>query len=218
MLVRKSINVDTEETPLLAKWMQDNPRLWPLVVRDMLESLLASGDLPAKLRLKGVSVLGDDAAEADQAAPVEPRAAEAAVAVPAPDPVPLAAAAEAPVPDAGLAAAAARMPEPELDGQGRVDVEQSALPVAPEAKVEPQPEPVLEPVPEPQPEPVPEPQPEPVLEPVPELASAEPPAAAPVAQPVESEVPSDSVAGHVPPKPSAAAREAALAALRMNRF
>lgn len=202
MLLRKHIIVDTAETPLLAKWVQDNPRLWPLVVRDMLESLLASGDLPAKLRLKGVSVLGDDAAEADQAAPVEPRAAEAAVAVPAPDPVPLAAAAEAPVPDAGLAAAAARMPEPELDGQGRVDVEQSALPVAPEAKVEPQPEPV----------------PEPVLEPVPELASAEPPAAAPVAQPVESEVPSDSVASHVPPKPSAAAREAALAALRMNRF
>jgi pyruvate/2-oxoglutarate dehydrogenase complex dihydrolipoamide acyltransferase (E2) component len=195
MMLRKHLIVDAEETPLLAKWIQDNPRLWPLVVRDMLESLLANGDLPAKLRLKGVTVLADGGAdadggaEADQAPSPEPEAAEPAAvpttpeAVAVADPVPAPPAAEAYVPDAGLAVAAARVAEAE---EGRVGLAPDAqqLPSSPE----------------------------------PEAAPPIPSAAAPVAQPTELGVKSDPRVGDVEPRPSNAARSAALEALRKNQF
>lgn len=189
MMLRKHLIVDAEETPLLAKWIQDNPRLWPLVVRDMLESLLANGDLPTKLRLKGVTALADGGAVADQAPSPVPEAAEPA-AVPTPpaavavaDPVPATPAAEAYVPDAGLSVAAARVAEAE---EGRVGL----VPVAQHLSSSPEPE----------------------------AAPSVPSAAAPVAQPAEPGVKSDPRVGDVEPRPSNAARSAALEALRKNQF
>lgn len=173
MLVRKSIIVDTEETPLLAKWVQDNPRLWPLVVRDLLESLLASGDLPPRLRLKGMAVLGDGTPRS------EPRVAEPAAAMQALDVAP----AVPVVPAARSASGATGFAGPELDGQSSTDVEPSAPTITPKPAAEPAPS-----------------------------------ATAPVAPPVEPVVQSVSDESHIPPKPSAAAREAALAALRQNKF
>lgn len=50
-MLRKTLIVDPGVHARLAKWMQDNPSLWPALVRDLLEGLLASGDIPANLRV-----------------------------------------------------------------------------------------------------------------------------------------------------------------------
>lgn len=128
-MLRKTLIVDPEANPLLAKWVQDNPKLWPALVRDLLEGLLVSGDIPARLRVSvspspGVARLpadsepgiADGAGGAERAAPQEEAPAVEA----------------APVPELEAAPAPTREAAPEAAAEAPVAETEVARPAVPE--------------------------------------------------------------------------------------